>query len=594
MIGIPPGLTRRPGRGLVVIDLVESVSHFERDESGTAARWHAVVCEVERVLPDFAGRLVKSLGDGLLLDFDSAGTAVACALQVTGILDRMAGSGERAQPLAVRIGVHEADVLADHRDIYGNGVNLCSRLASLAGPGEIVASAQVRDVLVDSVDARFDDLGECFLKHVAGPVRAFRLTPVQSGGSAPAPSEDRSPHSPLQPMLAVFPLLTPPDDTAHPLLGRVLADEVNAALSVSRDLSVISRMSVNGLAGRALDPKACRDLLGAHYVLGGAVRAHGDRLVVLPELIDTRDGRVMWADTLRGRIDDLLAGDGDLVHRLVVQVRSAVLLNEVARARFQPLPSLESYALLMGGIALLHRASREDFQRSYLLLDALRERHARQASLHAWIAKWHVLNVAQGWSADPLDDTRRARDAAHRAIDLDDRNSVALAIDGLVNTSLLKRLDVGMQRYEAAVEANANDGLAWALKGTLHAFRGEPQPAVQGTRRALGLSPLDPLRYFYETLAATAELSAGHWDEVIALATRSLRGNRSHTSTWRSLAIAQVESGRTEAARASVAQLLRLDPGFTVERYRSWTPSIDFDSGRRWADALERAGVPLR
>jgi len=308
--------------------------------------------------------------------------------------------------------------------------------------------------------------------------------------------------------------------------------------------------------------------------------------------VETRSGRVLWAESVRGRVADLLAGDGELVHRMVTQVRSAVLLHEVARARFQPLPTLESYALLMGGIALLHRASREDFQRSYALLDTLRERHARQSSLHAWIAKWHVLNVAQDWSADPLEDTRRAQDAARRAIDLDDRNSVALAIDGLVNTSLLKRLDIGMQRYEAAVEANANDGLAWALKGTLHAFRGEPQAAVQGTRRALALSPLDPLRYFYETLAATAELSAGHWDEVIALASQSLRGNRSHTSTWRSLAIAQVESGRLDAARATVSELMKLDPQFTIERYRRWTPSIDFETGRRWADALARAGVP--
>jgi adenylate cyclase len=594
MIEGPRGLTRRLGRGLVVVDLVESVRLFERDEAGTAARWHAVVGEVERVLPQFGGRLVKSLGDGLLLEFDTAGDAVACALRMPEILDGEARAASPGDNLWVRIGVHEADVLADRRDIYGNGVNLCARLASLAGPGEIVASAPVRDLLVDSVDAQIEDLGECFLKHVAGSVRAFRVAPTAGERRSMTAATAVAPPEPLQPMLAVFPLRASPDADGRSLLGHVLADEVNAALSVSPDIAVISRMSVNALADRDPAPQACRELLGAHYVLGGTVRPHGDHLLVLPELVETRSGRVLWADSMRGRVDDLLAGDGELVHRLVALVRSAVLLHEVARARFQPLPTLESYALLMGGIALLHRASRDDFQRAYALLDTLRERHVRQSSLHAWIAKWHVLNVAQGWADDPLEDTRRAQDAARRAIDLDDRNSAALAIDGLVNTSLLKRLDVGMQRYEAAVEANANDGLAWALKGTLHAFRGEAQQAIQGTRRALVLSPLDPLRYFYETLAATAELSAGNWDEVIALATQSLRGNRSHTSTWRSLAIAQVESGRLEAARATVAQLMKLDPSFTIERYRSWTPSIDFETGRRWADALERAGVPPR
>lgn len=589
---IPSGLTRRSDRGIVVIDLVESVRHFERDEVGTATRWHAVVGAVERALPEFGGRLVKSLGDGLLLEFETANAAVACALRMPRLLDAESPAPATADRLEMRIGVHAADVFVDSRDIYGNGVNLCARLASLADPGEIVASAQVRDLLVDAIDADVEDLGDCFLKHVAGPVRAYKLTTVSARRIAVPSASSALPSDPLQPMLAVFPLRLAPGDPDRALLGRILADEVNAALSLGHDLSVISRMSVDALAGRNVSPSACRELLGAHYVLGGSMRIAGDRLIVLPELVETRSGRVMWAGSLRGRIDGLLAGDDELVHQLVEGVRNAVRLNELERARFQPLPTLESYALLMGGIALLHRASRDDFQHAFRLLEALRDRHARQSSLHAWIAKWHVLNVAQGWSSDPTDDSRRAQDAARRAIDLDDRNSVALAIDGLVNTSLLKRLDVGMQRYEAAVEANANDGLAWALKGTLHAFRGEAQAAVHGTRRALALSPLDPLRYFYETLAATAELSAGHWDEVIALATRSLRGNRSHTSTWRSLAIAQAESGRLEAARASVLELLKLDPGFTVERYRQWTPSIDFETGRRWADALARAGVP--
>jgi adenylate cyclase len=420
------------------------------------------------------------------------------------------------------------------------------------------------------------------------------LNPTANGRATAVHSATRA-SEPLQPMVAVMPLRPPVGDVGDALLlGRVLADEVNAALSVAPDVGVLSRMSVNSIAEREPDPQTCRMLLGADYVLCGTLHVAADRLIVLPELVETRSGKVLWADSARGRVAELLAGDGELVHGLVERVRASVRLNEVARARFNPLPTLESYALLMGGIALLHRSSREEFMRSHALLDTLRERHARQSSLHAWIAKWHVLNVAQGWSADPVEDTSRAQDAARRAMELDDRNAIALAIDGLVNTSLLKRLDEGMQRYEAAVEANPSEGLAWALKGTLHAFRGESRSAVAATRRALALSPLDPLRHFYETLAATAELSACRWDEAIALAKQSLRGNRSHTSTWRSLAIAQVESGRIEAARSTVSELMKLDPSFSIERYRGWTPSIDFETGRRWADALERAGVPRR
>ena len=584
-----PGLVRRTRRGIVVIDLVESVRLFERDELGTATRWRDVVNAVEAMLPDHGGRLVKSLGDGLLLEFDTIPEAAACALRIKALMDERARTQQDVEALALRIGLHAADILVDRHDIYGTGVNLCARIASLAEPGGIVTSSEARDLLVEKLDASLEDLGECYVKHLPNPIRAYRMAPPDRDIDI---ARTPIPETSLHPVLAVFPFKVQPDDPKLSLLGHVLADEINVALSPSLDLNVISRLSVNALADRSLDLDLCRRMLGAHYVMTGTVRAYGDRVVVLGELADTRSQQIVWAESMRATVSDILAGDGEMLHALAGAIRGAILSTEVNRARLQPLPTLESYSLLLGGIAMLPRSSRDDFVRSLALLETLRERHPKQSSIHAWVAKWHVLNVAQGWSTDPADDTRRAMDATRRALDLDDRNSVALAIDGLVNTSLLKRLDVGMARYEAAIDANPNDGLAWALKGTLHAFRGEGIPAVHGTRHALKLSPLDPLRYFYETLAATAELSAGNYDNVIVLAKQSLRGNRTHTSTYRSLAIAQVESGRLDEARATVADLMKLDPGFTVSRYRNWTPSIDFDTGRRWADALSLAGVP--
>jgi adenylate cyclase len=589
MPSVDTGFVRRERRGIVVVDLVESVRLFEHDELGTATRWREVVAAVEALLPDHGGRLVKSLGDGMLLEFDTIPGAAACALRIEALVHERARREPGLEALALRIGLHAADILVDRLDIYGTGVNLCARIASLAPPGGIVASAEARDLLVDALDATLEDLGECYVKHLPNPIRAYRLAPPDRRVVRPAPAQ---PDTGLHPVIAVFPFRMQPEDPKLALLGHVVADEINVALSPSRDLLVISRLSVMALADRSVDLDLCRRMLGVHYVVTGTVRAHGDRVAVLAELADARTRQVVWADSMRSTLGDILAGEGELVHALAGAVRGAILSTEVERARLQPLPTLESYSLLLGGIAMLHRSSRDDFQRSRALLETLGERHPKQSSIHAWIAKWHVLNVAQGWSADPADDTRRAMDATRRAIDLDDRNSVALAIDGLVNTSLLKRLDVGMARYEAAIDANPNDGLAWALKGTLHAFRGEGLPAVHGTRHALKLSPLDPLRYFYETLAATAELSACNYDDVIALAKRSLKGNRTHTSTWRSLAIAQAESGRLEDARRTVQELLKLDPDFTIARYRNWTPSIDFDTGRRWADALARAGVP--
>jgi tetratricopeptide (TPR) repeat protein len=162
----------------------------------------------------------------------------------------------------------------------------------------------------------------------------------------------------------------------------------------------------------------------------------------------------------------------------------------------------------------------------------------------------------------------------------------------MVHTNLLKRLDVAQERYDLALRANPNDSLAWLLKGTMHAFKGEGQPAVEGTQRALMLSPLDPHRYFYESLAATAHLAARQWDQAIRLAQLSLRANRTHTSTLRAMAIAQWQLGLEQDARQTVQELRRLEPTLTVSSYLRRTPAAPYAIGKEWSDALQRAGLP--
>jgi tetratricopeptide (TPR) repeat protein len=226
------------------------------------------------------------------------------------------------------------------------------------------------------------------------------------------------------------------------------------------------------------------------------------------------------------------------------------------------------------------------------MLQALKERVPRHAIPDAWLAKWFVLRVQQGWSADPKLDARQALDCTRRALDADAHCALAMAIDGFVHTNLLKRLDIAEQRYDMALDANPNESLAWLLKGTLHAFKGEGRQAVDSTLQALRLSPLDPLKYFYDSLAATAALAAGEYERAIEHARRSLRANRTHTSTLRALAIAQVQTGRDAEARETVRELLRLEPTLTVRAYLERSPSSAFETGRIWSGALRAAGLP--
>jgi adenylate cyclase len=580
----------RHTKALLVMDVVESVRLMEQDEDGFVRRWQQLVHEAkERLLPLHGGRLVKSLGDGLMLEFSTPQTCVKAAFAIQQF-SQQANIGRPAEhQVFLRMGAHVASFVTDQHDIYGTDVNLTSRVSTLAGPGEIVVTADFRDQLAPLLDAQIEDLGECHLKHVREPIRAYRIGPP---GHEPVVRPGNSIKLNLRPTIAVIPFATRSNEPGHELLGEALADEVIAALSRTSELHVISRLSTTFFSARAEAIDDIRNHLGATYILSGTCRSAGSQLALFVELVDTQNGHILWAESLKGEVRGLFAVDDDLIGRLVSQISTSVMSTELQRAHGQALPTLEDYTLLLGAVALMHRTSVTDFGRARALLEHLVERGPRHPVPHAWLAQWHVLSASQGWSVNPGREAKLAQDHTMRALDEDPECSLALTIDGLVRIHLLKDTDGALQRYHDAIAINPNESLAWLFKGTLHAFKGEGAPAISAAEKALRLSPLDPLRYFYDSLAASAAVSAGDYPRAVELARRSLRANRTHTSTYRALAIAQALSGDIEGAKVSITQLLELDPQFTVTEFLKRSPSSQFSVGRLYADALLQAGLP--
>jgi adenylate cyclase len=253
---------------------------------------------------------------------------------------------------------------------------------------------------------------------------------------------------------------------------------------------------------------------------------------------------------------------------------------------------LEGYTLLLGAIAMMHRTDYHDFDKARQMLEHLIERSQRHPVPHAWLAKWHVLKVQQGWANDVVAESRLARSRISEALNLDSQNALAWTIDGQVKTHLFKQLDLAEDSYETAIECNPNESLAWLLKGTLHAFKGDGEIAVSSTSRAVSLSPLDPMRYFYDSLAATAYNSNRNYEHAAKLAKQSIRANRMHTSSWRTLTVAYVGLGQLSAAKDAVQTLLKLEPDLTVTNFLNRSPSAEYWTGTEWAKALECAGLP--
>ncbi len=578
-------------RTVLVVDVVESVRLMQEDEAGTIRRWCAFVDHVaNRLLPGTDGRLVKSLGDGLMLEFLHVGAAVSLAFAMQEAIGESNTALPASRRLHLRIGIHVSLLTADARDVYGHGVNLAARLTTLAGPDEIVVSGDVRDQLTPALDAEVEDLGDCYVKHVHHPVRAFRLgapgaQPIIECGSL---AED------LRATIAVIPFRPRSLGGADDVLGQLLADEVISALSRSSEVNVVSRLSTSAFQGRELKLDDVSAHLRADYVVSGSYHVDGDRVMLKAEMAETRTMQVVWSQALRGSVSGIVAGDDPLANHVVSQACSAMMVRELQHSQGQAPQSLKSRTLLLSSITLMHRISPLAFERSQQLLRALIERTPRLAAPYAWLAKWHVLRVTQGWSVDAQGDGKSALDNTKRALDRDATSSLAMTVEGQVNTYILKRLDVAEQMYAQALQSNPNDSLAWLLKGTLHAFRDEGKEAVRHTRHALRLSPLDPLKYYFDSLAATAELSAGNDARALQLASRSLRLNRTHASTLRVLITSLCRLGRLEDARRHVAQLLSLEPNFSVGRYMERSPGAPYRLGHAVASALADAGVPMQ
>jgi TolB-like protein/tetratricopeptide (TPR) repeat protein len=396
----------------------------------------------------------------------------------------------------------------------------------------------------------------------------------------------------LAPTIAVVPFSARAVPQEHNVLGEVLAEEIIRALSRTPDMNVISRLSTTALRSRQATLAEIGSLLNADYVLSGVYSTEGERVSLDVELAEVKSGRVAWSDRLNDNVAGILQGQPEIIGSVVAAVSRAIIRRELERAQSQPLPTLKAYTLFLSAISLMHRLSLREFEQARELLQTLIDRGIRHALPHARLAHWHVLRTQQGWSTNPRNDQFNALECAKRALDVDPHSSYAMAIDGLVHTHFLKRPDIANERYDLAIEADPNNGLAWLLRGTQFAFMDQGEQAVRDTQRAIMLSPLDPQRWYFDSLAASAYLSARQYDRTIEAALRSLRANRKHTSTLRVLSVAQWQLGRPEDARGTAKELLTLEPTLTVTGWLQRSPSAPYSIGQEIAAVLKQIGIP--
>ncbi len=583
---------RKERRVVVFADLVESVRLMQYGEADAIQRWlHFAAQARGHIVPRHGGNLVRTAGDGLMMEFATAPGAVAAAFELHASLVHYNDGVTPEQSMWLRVGLHVTDAVAADNDLYGAGVNLAARLGSLAQPGQTTASVELCSQLTHGVHADIEDTGQHYLKHLAEPVRVFKLRPPGSeaafgDGANLAP---KAAPTDLRPALAVVPFTCHPADPGNDALGYAMADDIIAALARHPGLRVLSRMSTAALRDTTLDLPRLQTLLGATYLLTGRFYVQGSRARTSVELCDMRNGDVLWTGSAMAEVAALFEGQDDLVPHVVSNVSQVVMAHELSRVRSLPMTTLESYSLFVGATGLMNSLVHADFKRSKEVLDHLVDRHPRQAAPYAMLARWHVFKIVQDWTDDATNETHRVQDLARRAVDIDPLQPCALVASGVAKL-FLDDDHVGARAcFEQALRTDPCDAEAWGRLAEVTSIAGEHAAAMQCAYRSLAVSPLDQQRYLLEAYAARAAYGADAYAESAALAQASVRKHALHAPSHRQLIVALWQEGRKDDARVAVRRYLQAIPKARVGA----NPSARLPNGRlSFAEALRLAGLP--
>ena len=402
----------------------------------------------------------------------------------------------------------------------------------------------------------------------------------------------RAAHVSIAPRIAIVPFATRNLAKQELHLSDLVAQEVSRSLSRSRLIRVTSHLSSRRVDGTLVDISQIRETLEVDYVVYGTVGLNNGKYRIDAELVQTSTGHIEWTRQISGQVAQFLSGSDDLTY-LCSQIGHGILSASVELARSRAPGDLESHVLLMSAVSNMHQHRLAGFARARSHLEELIARAPDNSELHAWLGKWYVLSIAQGWSTDPQLDSRNAIDSTKRALDCNPRCPLSLTFDGMIRSSDLANLSKVEAQFDRAVEIDPNNSLAWLMYSRLHMFDGNGELALRFAEKACELSPIDPYGYFFDIIKASALSICEDYVGALEFAEKSIAANPRHTSSHRVKVIALTLMERDEEAAKAAKLLTRLEPSLTINRYLQNHPAGDRPMTRKWADALKDAGVPV-
>lgn len=579
-----PPIPRRLA-AIAFVDIVGYSILMASDETRTHLRWMSILEDVVRPQAvSHRGTIVKSTGDGVLVEFPSALDAVGWAqsVQTSPLL------AERVTefPMSVRIAVHLGDIITTEFDVFGDGVNVTARLQEYAPAGGVILSEAVHDIVRGSIGTKARDLGLLELKNFEKPMRAYALDPELQGIEVRPPGKSSS-----LPSIAVLPLRNSSGNAADDYFAEGVVEDITLSLAGLHELVVISRGSTLAYRASRPDPREVGRSLGVRYVLMGSIRRSDQLARVSVELCDAGSGASLWGEKAEVHAGELFDVQDRLVSRIVAGIAPNVRSAELRTAMRKRPQNFTAYDYTLRALHILNSLDVRTFLKAREYLSLAMEADPEFAMPIAWAARWYNIFVGQGWSQSPDEDTRRALELATRAIELDRTNALALATYGHLKSFLLRDFGSAMIYFERALAACPNSAIAWILSSGTFSYVGRGKEAVEHAEHGVQLSPLDQSLFYFYMFLALAHYIDGAFEEAAKWATVSLSENPSYTATHKILVAALVALDRLDDARGVAADMMKLEPNFTVASYDRRL-AIQPPHRSTYLERLARAGLP--
>jgi len=558
------------------------------DEEGTLERLKALRGELlDPKIAEHRGRIVKTTGDGLLVEFASVVDAVRCAVAVQRALpERNAGVGTDSR-IELRIGINLGDVIVEGDDLYGDGVNIAARIEALADAGGVFVSNSVHEHVRDRLPFVFEDLGEQQVKNIARPVRVYRVREAASK-SAPAPALPL----PDKPSIAVLPFANISGDPEQEYFADGMVEEIIIALSRIRWLFVIARNSSFTYKGRAVDVKQVARELGVRYVLEGSVRKGGNRVRITGQLIDTSMGAHIWAERFDGKLDDIFELQDEVASSVAGAIEPKLRQSEFERANRKPTESLDAYDLYLQALALRDIHTDESVRKAIALLNRALTIDPNYVPAKAAIGWSWVHQASHGRTAISEAEVDEAVTLARQALEAAKDDPDALWMAAFTLLYLAGERAIAVTAIDRSLALNPNSAHAWMARGYVSLPQSEA--AIEAFERAMRLNPLDRLERGFINGIAIAHLFARRYEQALEWSVRALSDEPGYPAALRTKAVACAHLDRIEEARETVRQLLDAQPWNTVARTTRLYARLfgSPETAMVYVEGLRKSGMP--